>query len=485
MILDAIVEAKRRELAAAREAPAVATRAAGAGGARPPLSLERALRRRAREGRLGLIAECKRRSPSAGEIAPIPEPARLAERYVEGGAAALSVLTDRTFFGGDPADLRAVRAAVPVPVLRKDFLIDPDQVRESAALGADAVLVIARLFEQPEQLAAMLDEVERAGLEALVEVHDEEEAARVAALGARLVGVNNRDLATFRVERERAERVARFLRAPGQGRPRGALLVAESGYRRPEELLPAAEAGVDAALVGEALVRAGDPARLAAGFAAVRRPGAPAGRERVRVKICGLDSLEATRAAVEAGADAVGWILLPGRRRSVDPEAAAAWAREVPPAVLRVGVFARQAPEEVAALARRCRLDAVQLHGGEDEAYVLRLRSLLPDAELIRAVASPEEARGEADRWLLDPGEGGAGRRAPEEAALGFRARGLRWWLAGGLDPENVAGFLERYRPDGVDVSSGVESGGRKDPGRIRAFVQAVRGWERARHGAA
>ncbi|MCL6521774.1 MAG: hypothetical protein K6U79_05290 [Firmicutes bacterium] len=483
MILDAIVEAKRRELESAR---AELTRPPAAGlPSRPRLSLERALRRRAREGRIGLIAECKRRSPSAGAIAPIPEPARLARAYVEGGAAAISVLTDRSFFGGDAADLEAVREAVAVPVLRKDFLIDPSQVAESAALGADAVLLIARLFPSPEKLGGMLEEAERAGLEALVEAHDEEEAFRAASLGARLIGVNNRDLDTFQVELGRAEQVARRLRAEGgRGRP-DLLLVAESGYRRPEELLPAVRTGVDAVLVGEALVRAGDPAALAAAFSGLARPAAGGATVGVRVKICGLDSLEATRAAVAAGAQAVGWILLPGRRRSVDAADAARWAREVPPEVLRVGVFARQAPEQVAQAARRCRLDAVQLHGGEDAEYVRRLRRLLPDVELIRAVASPGEARGEADHWLLDPGEGGSGREVPEEAALAFRARGEDWWLAGGLTPENVAERLERYRPAGVDVSSGVERSGRKDPGRIRAFVDAVRRWERARTGGA
>ncbi|MDI3316381.1 MAG: hypothetical protein QJR14_01935 [Bacillota bacterium] len=483
MILDRIVEAKRRELEAAgpRQAAAGVERPQG----RPPLSLERALRKRARAGRLGLIAECKRRSPSAGEIGAIPEPALLARRYQAGGAAAISVLTDRSFFGGQPGDLPAVREAVELPVLRKDFLIDVRQVDESVELGADAVLVIARLFRERERLAAMLEEVERAGLEALVEVDDEEEAAQVARLGARLIGVNNRDLATFRVEVERAVRVARSLRDPGAAWPPGVVVVAESGYREPAQVRPAAQAGVDAVLVGEALVRAEEPERLAAGFAAVERPGAGGRRGRTEVKICGLDSREATRAAVKAGADAVGWILLEGRRRSVRPEQVAVWAREVPPEVLRVGVFAGQSPDEVAAVARRCRLDAVQLHGGEDEAYVERLRALLPDAEVIRAVAAPERAVGEADVWLLDPGAGGGGRPASAESAEGFRRRGGRWWLAGGLDPANVAGLLERYRPGGVDVSSGVETGGRKDPARIQAFVAAVRRWEREHPGGA
>jgi indole-3-glycerol phosphate synthase len=201
---------------------------------------------------LSVIAEVKRRSPSAGVLAAHLDPAEAAAAYEKGGAAAVSVLTEPDHFAGAPGDLVAARLAVEIPVLRKDFVVDPAQVWQSRALGADAVLLIAAILDD-SALSRLLGAAEAAGLDALVEVHDEREAERAAAAGAAVIGVNNRDLATFRVDLATAERIRPLL-------PDDAVTVAESGVSGPLGAARMAAAGYDAILVGEALVRAEDPA---------------------------------------------------------------------------------------------------------------------------------------------------------------------------------------------------------------------------------
>ncbi len=211
---------------------------------------------------LQVIAEVKRRSPSAGSLAPALDPAAQAAAYEVGGAAAMSVLTEPDHFGGSLDDLRAVREAVGLPILRKDFTLHPAQVWEARAAGADAVLLIAAVLDDRE-LGALLAEAQAAGLAALVEVHTAAEARRAAAAGAGLIGVNNRDLATFTVDLATAEAIAPEL-------PPDALRVAESGIAGATDAARMAAAGYHAVLVGEALVRAADPAALVAELRAAR-----------------------------------------------------------------------------------------------------------------------------------------------------------------------------------------------------------------------
>ncbi|MDA8062742.1 MAG: indole-3-glycerol phosphate synthase TrpC [Actinomycetota bacterium] len=206
----------------------------------------------ATEAGLSVVAEVKRASPSRGPLAPDLDPAALAGAYERGGAACLSVLTDVEFFAGSPADLAAARAACGVPVLRKDFTLGPADVCDARLMGADAVLLIAAALS-PGELSELLSLAGRVGIDALVEVHDEEEAARAIDLGATLVGVNQRDLVSFEVDTGRAERVAGSL-------PGGVVKVAESGIRGPEDAARLAAAGFDAVLVGESLVTSADPA---------------------------------------------------------------------------------------------------------------------------------------------------------------------------------------------------------------------------------
>lgn len=204
-----------------------------------------------RHSGVGVIAEIKRSSPSAGQLAEIPDAAALAGEYAAGGARCISVVTEPRTFGGSNDDLTAVRTAVEVPVLRKDFIVASYQVHEARALGADLVLLIVAALEH-NVLVGLRERVESLGMTALVEVHDEEEADRALDAGARVIGVNARDLRTMEVDRSAFERVA-------PGLPNNIVKVAESGVRGPHDLIRYASAGADAVLVGEGLVTKKSP----------------------------------------------------------------------------------------------------------------------------------------------------------------------------------------------------------------------------------
>ncbi len=210
---------------------------------------------------LGVIAEIKRRSPSKGDLNPGIDPEEWAAAYERGGATCLSVLTDRDHFGGSPADLAMARNAVTIPVIRKDFTVSALDVVDARLMGADAVLLIVAALDDAElaDFHALASEV---GLDALVETHDEAEVDRALAVGADLIGVNQRDLLTFEVDTDRAVRVGRYL-------PADVVRVAESGVGGPADAAPLAAAGYHAVLVGEALVRSGDPAAAVAALRAV------------------------------------------------------------------------------------------------------------------------------------------------------------------------------------------------------------------------
>ena len=200
---------------------------------------------------VSIIAEVKRRSPSKGDLANIPDPAGLAAQYADGGAAAISVLTEQRRFGGSLEDLRAVRGRVDVPVLRKDFILSSYQLWEARAAGADMVLLMVAALEQ-EALVSLIERAHSIGLCPLVEVHDEEETLRAVDAGAQLIGVNNRNLKTLEVDRNTFARVAPSI-------PTNLIRVAESGVRGPHDVIEFARAGADVVLVGETLVTGRDP----------------------------------------------------------------------------------------------------------------------------------------------------------------------------------------------------------------------------------
>jgi len=246
-VLESIIEGVREDLAVREAALPFDVVKERATKVAPPRDVIAALR----SSGVGVIAEVKRASPSRGELAPIADPAALARDYAEAGARIISVLTEQRRFNGSLGDLDAVRAAVDVPVLRKDFVVSPYQVHEARLHGADMVLLIVAALEQ-NALVALLDRVESLGMTALVEVHTAEEADRALEAGAAVIGVNARDLHSLEVDRDVFGRIA-------PGLPYEVYKIAESGVRGPGDLMTYAGAGADAVLVGESLVASGDP----------------------------------------------------------------------------------------------------------------------------------------------------------------------------------------------------------------------------------
>lgn len=262
-VLADLVAGARRDLADRRARTSPEQLEARAAAGPPALDAEAALR--AAPG-VAVIAEVKRASPSKGPLATIADPAALAGHYAAGGACAVSVLTEGQRFQGSLADLDAVRAVVAVPVLRKDFVVDPYQVLESRAHGADLVLLIVAALAQP-RLVALREQVEALGMTALVEVHDEDETRRALDAGARVVGVNARDLKTLQVDRAVFGRLRPLI-------PDRLVTVAESGIRNADDVARLAALGARAVLVGEALVTTGRPRETVASFAGIPLGGA-------------------------------------------------------------------------------------------------------------------------------------------------------------------------------------------------------------------
>jgi indole-3-glycerol phosphate synthase len=246
-VLDEILAGVREDVAARQERTPLELIRERAAAAPPPKDAFSLLRAPG----VGVIAEVKRSSPSRGQLAEIPDPADLAGEYAAGGARCISVLTENRWFGGSLDDFDAVRAVVDVPLLRKDFVVSSYQVHEARAHGADLVLLIVAALEQ-NALVGLLERVESLGMTALVEVHTEDEADRAMAAGARVIGVNARNLRTLDVDREVFERIA-------PGLPNDIVKVAESGVRGPHDLIRYASAGADAVLVGEGLVTQKSP----------------------------------------------------------------------------------------------------------------------------------------------------------------------------------------------------------------------------------
>ncbi|MGE5232409.1 MAG: indole-3-glycerol phosphate synthase TrpC [Deltaproteobacteria bacterium] len=257
--LTRILETTRAGLPALRARTAELERAAGRAPA-PPSFRDALLREQ-----VALVAEVKRRSPSAGSIREDLDPADRAERYARHGAAAVSVLTDGPFFGGSIADLEAVVSRVRAPVLRKDFILEEAQILEARAAGAAAVLLIVRALSEA-RLGALLGFAEAAGLDAVVEVHTAAELASALGAGARIVGVNSRDLDTFRIDVDAAWALLASV-------PPGRIAIAESGMATVPDVERAAAAGADAVLIGTALSAAADPAAQVAALAGARRRG--------------------------------------------------------------------------------------------------------------------------------------------------------------------------------------------------------------------
>lgn len=369
------------------------------------------------------IAEVKRRSPSAGELRPDAEPAQLAKAFERAGAAAVSILVDE-HFGGTLSDLCAARGATTLPLLAKGFFREETDLRAVREAGADAALLLLRDLDD-EQARWLMASAAELGLDALVEAHDADELERAVHLGADPIGVNARDLGTFRIERSAQLALV-------AGAPRDRVIVAESGIESRAQAAVAELAGADAILVGSALMRAADPAAKLQEL--LSRP---------LVKVCGLTREEDVAAAAEAGADMAGFILAAESPRQA-PD-----VLPVPETMLSVAVLVGEPSEHDA--------DLVQLYEREN-GHRSRDAVLLWETEKVARVIDLPWQSSDPDHF--------------------DRARTTegRVMLAGGLSPENVRDAIDAVRPWAVDASSSLEiSPGIKDHERIRAFVAAAR----------
>ena len=374
---------------------------------------------------LRAIAEVKRRSPSAGDLRPEADPARLAAEFAHAGAAAVSILVDPRF-AGSLDDLRAARAATTSPLLAKGFFANEQDLLETKAAGADAALLLLRDVDDG-RAKALMSYAQELGLELLVEAHDRDELQRALRLGAEVIGVNARDLATFEIDRSAQLELIASMKAERR------VLVAESGVHSRAQGAAAELAGADAILVGSALMRAPEPASKLAEI--LSRP---------LVKVCGLTRPDDVDGAVAAGADMLGFILAEQSPRRA-PE-----LLTVPDDRLSVAVFVGET-EEVDA-------DLVQLYGHEEG----RVRGR--DAVLLRA--------GEKVAHVVDlPWEEQDPLHLQRAAAIEGRVV-----LAGRLGPDNVREAVRAVQPWAVDAASKLEaSPGVKDHDRVRAFVAAAR----------
>ncbi|OQO10023.1 Multifunctional tryptophan biosynthesis protein [Cryoendolithus antarcticus] len=465
--------------------------------------------------KLSLMAEIKRASPSKGIISLSAHPAAQARTYAMAGASTISVLTEPDWFKGSIDGLRSVRRALEgMPnrpaVLRKEFIFNEYQILEGRLAGADTFLLIVKMLDT-ELLTRLYKYGQSLGMEAVVEVNTADEMKIAVELGSKVIGVNNRNLTTFDVDMETTSRLMEMV-------PKDTILCALSGITGPQDVEPYLKTGVGAVLVGEALMRAKDTTsfigELLGGDTQQVQQKEVA---KLLVKICGTRSAEAARAAIEAGADLIGIILVTGRKRCVGTETALAISETVhdtrkrttsssaamskpdtassyfthttthflqhPSRTLLVGVFQNQSLDYVLQQQKLLNLDIVQLHGNEP----LEWARLIP-VPVIRSF-KPGDAglstRGAHAVPLLDSSGGGSGAQLDVSEVEGVlrRDEGLRVLFAGGLTPENVSevlgkiGKVEGERIVGVDVSSGVETDGEQDLAKIRRFVEAAKGF--------
>ncbi len=374
---------------------------------------------------LRAIAEVKRRSPSAGDLRPDADPAALAAQFARAGAAAISVLVDERF-AGTLDDLRAARAATDAPLLGKGFFSTEAHLRELREAGADAALLILRDLDD-ETVARLLAYAHELGMDALVEAHTDDELQRALALDAPVIGVNARDLTTFAIDRPR--QLELVVRAAGGER----VVIAESGVHTRAQGAAAELAGADAILVGSALMQAPDPAAKLRDL--LSRP---------LVKVCGLTRQEDVDAAVEAGADLLGFILV-----DKSPRRATA-VLDVPETALSVAVFVEDTSETQA--------DLVQFYPDDGGSVRGREAMLLREGREVARVLDQPWREHDPTHWSTASEAGG------------------RVVLAGGLGPDNVRAAIAAVRPWAVDAASSLErEPGVKDHDKVRDYVRAAR----------
>ena len=472
MILDRIVEATKIRVAQEKqvESPEAVKAAALALPSDTGFPFEAALRQQD----FNFICEVKKASPSKGIIAEHFPYLDIAKEYEVAGAAAISVLTEPDFFKGDKKYLQEIASTVKIPVLRKDFIIDEYQIYQAKVWGASAILLICACLDVPT-LTKFRELADSLGLSSLVEAHDKHEVQMAIDCGARIIGVNNRNLKDFTVDVQNSVRLRNLVQDD-------VIFVSESGLETPEDIQVLRDNNIGVALMGETFMRSPNKVeKLAYLYGPTYYTP--------KVKMCGISKVETIPAVVEAKPDYMGLVFAPSKRQ-VTVEQAKILIEELhkqcinhydTKVVKTVGVFVNETLDNLVRIADTANLDAVQLHGDEDEAFIQSLKERtnveIWKAVQIRSAADVEKwIDSSADILLFDAyhkdERGGTGEVFDWSSLDAFERP---FMLAGGIDSTNVARAIRTVRPYGIDISSGIETNGMKDDKKITAFTKIVK----------
>ena len=479
MILDKIIEATKIRVAQEKqvESPEAVKAAALALPSDTGFPFEAALRQQD----FNFICEVKKASPSKGIIAEDFPYLDIAKEYEVAGAAAISVLTEPDFFKGDKKYLQEIASTVKIPVLRKDFIIDEYQIYQAKVWGASAILLICACLDMPT-LTKFRELADSLGLSSLVEAHDENEVQMAIDCGARIIGVNNRNLKDFTVDVQNSVRLRNLVQDD-------VIFVSESGLETPEDIQVLRDNNIGVALMGETFMRSPNKVeKLAYLYGPTYYTP--------KVKMCGISKVETIPAVVEAKPDYMGLVFAPSKRQ-VTVDQAKTLVEELHKQYTKrynngaeqsnndeiktVGVFVNETLDNLVSIATETNLDAVQLHGDEDEAFIQSLKGRT-NVEIWKAVQIRSAADAEAwidssaDMLLFDAyhkdERGGTG-EVFDWSCLDVFER--PFMLAGGIDSTNVARAIRTVRPYGIDISSGIETEGVKDDEKIKAFTNIVK----------
>ena len=479
MILDTIVEATKVRVAQEKkvETPEAVKAAALALPFDTGFSFEAALRQQD----FNFICEVKKASPSKGIIAEHFPYLDIAKEYEVAGAAAISVLTEPDFFKGDKKYLQEIASTVKIPVLRKDFIIDEYQIYQAKVWGASAILLICACLDVPI-LTKFRELADSLGLSSLVEAHDEHEVQMAIDCGARIIGVNNRNLKDFTVDVQNSVRLRNHVQDD-------VIFVSESGLETPEDIQVLRDNNIGVALMGETFMRSPNKVeKLAYLYGPTYYTP--------KVKMCGISQIETIPAVVEAKPDYMGLVFAPSKRQVTVAQAktlveelhkgyakkySSDTEQDKDDTIKTVGVFVNETVDNLVTIANEANLDAVQLHGDEDEAFIQSLKERT-NVEVWKAVQIQSAADAEAwidssaDMLLFDAyhkdERGGTGEVFDWSCLDAFERP---FMLAGGIDCTNVARAIRTVRPYGIDISSGIETNGVKDDEKITAFTKIVK----------
>ena len=479
MILDRIVEATKIRVAQEKqvESPEAVKATALALPSDTGFPFEAALRQQD----FNFICEVKKASPSKGIIAEHFPYLDIAKEYEVAGAAAISVLTEPDFFKGDKKYLQEIASTVKIPVLRKDFIIDEYQIYQAKVWGASAILLICACLDVPT-LTKFRELADSLGLSSLVEAHDEKEVQMAIDCGARIIGVNNRNLKDFTVDVQNSVRLRNLVQDD-------VIFVSESGLETPEDIQVLRDNNIGVALMGETFMRSPNKVeKLAYLYGPTYYTP--------KVKMCGISKVETIPAVVEAKPDYMGLVFAPSKRQ-VTVDQAKTLVKELHrgyaqkygsdtehdknDTIKTVGVFVNETVDNLITIANEANLDAVQLHGDEDETFIQSLKERTNvevwKAIQIRTAADTEKwIDSSADMLLFDAyhkdERGGTGEVFDWSSLDAFERP---FMLAGGIDSTNVARAIRTVRPYGIDISSGIETNGVKDDEKITAFTKIVK----------